>query len=393
MPTFLPNPHFQPGYRTEAPSADPIGLHRRLPGYTPTPLRPLPTLARRLGLASLLLKDESGRLGLSAYKVLGAIWATVRLLEEGHPELQGWKDLPDLRRRLAALPRLTLVSATDGNHGRGVARVARWLGFEAEIYVPAGTKAPRIEAIASEGARVIEVPGTYEAAVARAAAVTGPEVLLLQDHGWPGYERVPALVAEGYATIFQEIDGQLAATGGAPPDLVLVQIGVGTLASAVVRHYRRSDLESPPQVIGVEPSGAACALRSIEAGRPVLLEAGADASIMAGLNCGAPSSAAWPAMRDGMDGFVAVEDEQARSAMRLLAAEGVVSGESGAAGLAGLLELCEGQSAGTARVRLGLEGRRVLLLSTEGATDPAAWEEIVGRPVPGRTGERSRKPG
>jgi len=390
MATFLPNTHFQASYRVAAGSVDPGGVHRRLPGYTPTPLRRLPTLARRLGLASLHLKDESDRLGLSAYKVLGAIWATVRLLEERHPELLGWDDLTDLRRRLAALPRLTLVSATDGNHGRGVARVARWLGFGAEIYVPAGTKAPRIEAIALEGARVIEVPGTYDATVARAAAVTGPTVLLIQDHGWPGYERVPALVAEGYATIFQEIDSQLAAAGEAGPDLVLVQIGVGTLASAVVRHYRRWGLESPPQLVGVEPVGAACVLRSIEAGRPVLLEAGADASIMAGLNCGAPSSAAWPDLRDGIDGFVAVEDEQARAAMRMLAAEGVVSGESGAAGLAGLLELVEGESAGAAREHLDLEGRRVLLLSTEGATDPAAWEEIVGRPVPARTNDRSR---
>lgn len=386
MPIFLPNPHALLEYRTEPPGSGPAGVHRRLPGYGPTPLIQLPTLARRLGLGGLSLKDESQRLGLPAYKVLGASWATIRLLEERHPELRGWGDIADLRQRLAGLPRLRLVSATDGNHGRGVARVARWLGFEAEIYVPAGTKGPRIAAIASEGARVIEVPGTYDDTVARAARVEGGEVLLVQDHGWPGYERVPALVAEGYATIFQEIDEQLMANREPAPDVVLVQIGVGTLASAVVHHYRRRGLEPRPRLVGVEPVGAACALRSIEAGAPVLLEAGADASIMAGLNCGAPSSAAWPAMRDGMDAFVAVEDEQAREAMRLLAADGVISGESGAAGLAGLLEVCEGTNREAARRLLGLDGARVLLLSTEGATDPAGWESVVGRPLPGSAG-------
>ncbi len=381
MPVFLSNSHVQPDYRTGPPAAAPLGVHRRLPGYAPTPLIPLPALARRFGLRSLHLKDESSRLGLPAYKVLGASWATIRLLEERHPALRGWRDIAELRGRLTGLPRLTLVSATDGNHGRGVARVARWLGFEAEIYVPAGTKAPRIEGIESEGARVIEVPGTYDETVARAARADGADVLLLQDHGWPGYERVPALVAEGYATIFQEIDDQVAALNEAAPEVVLVQIGVGTLASAVVYHYRRTGLEPRPRLVGVEPTGAACALRSIEAGSPVLLQVGADASIMAGLNCGAPSSAAWPAMRDGIDAFVAVEDETARVAMGLLAAEGVISGESGAAGLAGLLELCEGESRSRARDRLDLDGARVLLLSTEGATDPAGWESVVGRPL------------
>jgi diaminopropionate ammonia-lyase len=383
VPEFLPNRHRQPDYRALPPAAAPLEVHRRLPGYTPTPLVPLPVFARRFGLGSLHLKDESRRLGLPAYKVLGASWATIRLLEERHPALGGWRDIADLRQRLAELPRLRLVSATDGNHGRGVARVARWLGFEAEIYVPAGTKGPRIEGIESEGGRVIEVPGTYDETVARAAAVEGPDVLLIQDHGWPGYERVPGLVAEGYATIFAEIDAELAARGEAAPEVVLVQIGVGTLASAVVYHYRRPGLETWPRLVGVEPMGAACALRSIEAGSPVLLEAGADASIMAGLNCGAPSSAAWPAMRDGIDAFVAVEDEQARAAMRLLAGAGVVSGESGAAGLAGLLELCEGESRTAAAHHLRLAGARVLLLSTEGATDPAGWEAAVGRTLPG----------
>jgi diaminopropionate ammonia-lyase len=230
---------------------------------------------------------------------------------------------------------------------------------------------------------VIEVQGTYDDAVARAAAAESGHALLIQDHGWPGYEQIPGWVAEGYETIFVEIDGELVDRNAPPPDLVLVQIGVGTLASAVVRHYRRAGLRHRPALAGVEPTGAACALLSIEAGHPVMIHAGADASIMAGLNCGTPSSAAWPLLRDGMDVFVAVEDDQARAAMRLLADIGIVAGESGAAGLAGLMELLEGPDAVEARSRLQLTDQsRVLLILTEGATDPANWERVTGRSLP-----------
>jgi diaminopropionate ammonia-lyase len=307
-----------------------------------------------------------------------------RALEErlgGHSG--SWATIEELRERLTTLPALRLVTATDGNHGRGVARVARWLGLPAEIYVPAGTAAARIGGIRGEGATVIEVEGTYDDTVARAAAAGGDGVLLIQDHGWPGYEEIPGWVAEGYETIFAEIEEELERSVQPPYDAVLVQIGVGTLASAVVRHYRREGLRERPVLIGVEPVGAACVLHSVEAGEPVMLSVGADASIMAGLNCGTPSSAAWPSMLHGINGFVAVDDEQARIAMRLLAAEGIISGESGAAGLAGLLELTEGNDAARTREALVLgAGARVLLLSTEGITDPVAYTSIVGRLPP-----------
>lgn len=381
MPALLINVHRRPDFSVPAPSPAPLGLHRRLPGYAPTPLRSLPALARRLGLAAVDLKDESSRLGLPAYKVLGAAWAvyraiTVRLGQSPGP----WTTVDELRQRLTTLSALRLVTATDGNHGRGVARVARWLGMAGEIYVPVGTAAARINAIRSEGATVVEVDGTYDETVARAAALEGEDVLLIQDHGWPGYEEIPAWVAEGYETIFAEIEDELVLRRQPPYDLVLVQIGVGTLASAVVRHYRREELAARPALVGVEPVGAACVLRSVQAGAPVMLSVGADASIMAGLNCGTPSSAAWPSLLHGIDAYVAVEDEQARTAMRWLAAEGIASGESGAAGLAGLLELLEGSDAGRARSALKLDAAsRVLLLSTEGVTDPVAYAAIVKR--------------
>jgi len=380
MGRLLLNPWRAPGYRVQPPSDLPLTVHRRLPEYRPSPLRTLPAVAERLGLAALHLKDESGRLGLPAYKVLGAAWATWRVLERRFGwGLDSWASVADLRASLAGLPSLRLVSATDGNHGRGVARMARWLGLAAEIFVPEGTAAARIAAIAGEGARVVGGQGTYDAAVEQAAAVRGEDVLLLQDHGWPGYEEIPGWVAEGYETIFLEADRQLVEAGSPPPDLVLVQIGVGTLASAAVRHFRRDGLDPRPVLVGVEPTGAACALVSIEAGRPVMIEAGAHSSIMAGLNCGTPSSAAWPDLRAGIDAYLAVEDDQARTAMRELAAAGIVAGESGAAGLAGLLELM-GPAHAAARAALGITSRtRVLLLSTEGATDPLGYAVVVGR--------------
>jgi diaminopropionate ammonia-lyase len=338
-------------------------------------------LARIAGVGTVSLKDESNRFGLPAYKILGASWATLQILERMlGSALEPWTNVDQLRERLAPLGRLKLITMTDGNHGRGVARVARWLGYGAEIFVPRGTALARIEGIESEGATVTIVEGTYDDAVERAASSVAPGVILVSDHGWPGFEEVPNWVAEGYETIFLEIEREILDQRIESPDLVLVQIGVGTLASAVVAHFRAEGRSTFPTLIGVEPTGAACALHSIEAGKPVMLHAGADASIMAGLNCGTPSTAAWPALEDGIDAYLAIEDERAREAMRLLAASGVVAGESGAASTGGLIELMTGVE--TRRVRKALEvgpEARVLLISTEGATDPESYRRIVGR--------------
>jgi len=381
MPHAILNPQVRQELRTPAPSPKPWGLHQKLPGYQPTPLRQLDDLARIAGVSAVHLKDESNRFGLPAYKILGASWATLRILERMlGAALEPWTTVDQLRERLVPLGRLQLITMTDGNHGRGVARVARWLGYAAEIFVPRGTAQARIEGIESEGAVVTIVEGTYDDAVERAASSVAPGVILVSDHGWPGFEEVPSWVAEGYETIFLEIERQIADQQIAPPDLVLVQIGVGTLASAVVAHFRAEGRATFPTLVGVEPTGAACALHSIEAGKPVMLHAGADASIMAGLNCGTPSTAAWPALEDGIDAYLEIEDERAREAMRLLAASGVVAGESGAASTGGLLELMKGVA--TRRVREALEvglATRVLLISTEGATDPVSYQQIVGR--------------
>jgi diaminopropionate ammonia-lyase len=287
------------------PPSGPPAFHRSLPGYAVTPLVEAPAAAAAVGVRRLLVKDESSRLGLPSFKVLGASWAIHCALRE-----RGREDSP------------ALVCATDGNHGRAVARIAQMLGLEATVLVPAAMVEARRAAIAGEGARVQVVDGTYDDAVEQAAALAGPDRHVIQDTAWPGYETVPAWVIEGYATSGAEIDAQ--------PDVVAVQIGVGSFAAAMVRRFAGA------RIIGVEPVSAACALASAEAG--TLTEVpGPHDSAMAGLNCGRPSSIAWPLLSRGIEAFIAVTDARADEAVALLARDGITAGESGAAGLAGLL--------------------------------------------------------
>lgn len=362
-----------------APPRAPLGLHRRLPGYAATPLQDAPALAAANGVERVWVKDESSRLGLPAFKLLGASWAAYRaVIARLGRDPEPWASLDELCQTLAPLRPLTLATATDGNHGRAVARMAALLGLDADVYVPKGTATARIAAIEGEGARVTVVDGDYDRAVASAAATAGDRCLPIQDVGWPGYEQVPAWVVEGYATIFWEVDDQLAARGEEGPDVVVVPVGVGGLAAAAVRHWHRRGRRRPPCLLGVEPLAAACVLRSLRAGRIVTVPGPHD-SIMAGLNCGTPSLVAWPLLRAGLDAVVAVADERARQAMRDLAEAGVVAGETGAASLAGLAEATGGRQAGELRRVLGLGPHaRVLLLCTEGATDPEAYRRIVG---------------
>ena len=272
---------------------------------------------------------------------------------------------------------LTLATATDGNHGRAVAHVAALFGFAARIYFPAGTAPARIDGIASEGARVEVVDGTYDDAVARAAQDASERCLVISDTSWPGYEEIPRWVMEGYSTIMTEIDDALAQRGEKNPDLIAVQFGVGALAAAVVRHYHQSGRETRTKILSVEPLSAACMLASMEAGEIVTVPGPHD-SIMAGLNCGRPSIVAWPIVSTGIDAFIAIPDERAREAMRAFARIGIVAGETGAAGLAGLIELLTGSESARQRDVLGLDERsRALIIVTEGATDPESYQRVV----------------
>lgn len=364
------------GWDDDDGAASPRAFHRRLPGYAPTPLVDAPALAEALGVGRLWIKDEAWRLGLPAFKMLGASWASYRLLVERLGAEPAWATVDDLAAAVAPLRPLTLVAATDGNHGRAVARTARLLGLDAHILVPEGTAAARIDAIASEGAHVDVVAGTYDDAVAASADLASATALVVSDTSWPGYADVPRWVIDGYETIFDEVDEQLEVAGAPPPDVVVAQMGVGALAAATVGHLRAHRGDDPTVVV-VEPRSAACGLRSAEAGRPVEVP-GPHRSIMAGLNCGTVSELAWPVVAAGTDWFVAVADAAAEAAMRDLATVGVTSGETGAAGLAGLRALVDSGAADLDR------DASVLVLNTEGPTDPEAYARITGIAVEAR---------
>lgn len=337
-------------------------FHRSLPGYAPTPLREAPALASDAGVARVVVKDEADRMGLPAFKILGASWATYRALLE-HLDLPVGTPLDVL-----AGTAVTLTTATDGNHGRAVAFMARRLGIPARIFVPAGTAQARIDAIVGEGATCEVVDGSYEDAV-ETSARTGD--LVVSDTSWPGYETVPGWVVEGYATILDEVAEELDVV----PDVVLVPLGVGALGAAVSQWFRCRGHVT--RLVGVEPDTADCLMASVAAGEMVEVP-GPHPSIMAGLNCGRPSPIAWPWVHGGFDGFLAVDDDTARAGMRALAAEGIVSGETGAAGAGALLAVTTGSGDDAAVDALAVgPDTTVLLLSTEGATDPAAWAEIT----------------
>jgi diaminopropionate ammonia-lyase len=312
---------------------------------------------------------------LPAFKVLGASWAACRAVAD-HLGLPPAPDttLDLLRSALRAHHTLTLVAATDGNHGRAVARIAQWLGIRARILVPHHMAPARIATIAGEGATVQVVEGSYDDAVALAASLASADHLVIADTAWPGYEDVPQWVIDGYATILLEIDDDLANTETPWPDLTFVQVGVGALATAVTRHLRQPAMPPDLRLIGVEPSTAACLFHSIAAGAPVEVP-GPHPSSMAGLNCGIPSPLAWPVLSAGVDAFVTIDDHWVERAMRALASVDIVTGETGAAGLGGLLAVLADP---TARENLGIGPEtRALVINTEGATDPANYARIV----------------
>jgi len=357
----------------------PLLFHQRLPGYAPTPLLEAPQLARRLGVGKLWIKDETKRFDMPSFKILGTSWAVYRaLMSRMGTEAVYWETFADLARFFAPLRPWTLVAATDGNHGRAVAHMAALLGFDAHIFVPRDMTESRITAIKNEGGKVTVVNGTYDEAVRQSANEQDENHLVISDTSWPGYEEIPSWVVEGYDTIFHEVDVELSRQRQSGPDIVIVQMGVGALAAAVVQHYRHANSVTSPKIVGVEPHTAACLLASMKANRLVSLDT-PPRTIMAGLNCETPSLIAWPIVSKGIDLFMSIEDEWACQGMCTLATLGMVAGETGAAGLGGLLALLDDPSMSAARASLGIDySTRILVICTEGATDPVAYERIVG---------------
>jgi diaminopropionate ammonia-lyase len=366
------NPLAQPGPVPMGATRAPLELHRRLPGYAVTAVIDAPGVAAALGVRRVLVKVESNRFGLPAFKMLGASWATYRAVVDRLGSEPEWSTLDALRAAVEPLRPLTLAAATDGNHGRAVAAMARLLGFDARIFVPSDMVAARIAGIESEGATVEIIDGSYDDAVARAAKEAGARCLVISDTSWEGYTEPPKHVIEGYSTIFFEIED----AGVPTPDFVMVPVGVGALAAATCSYYRRPEATRGTTIVSVEPNDADCFLQSCLAGTLTYVPP-PHRSIMVGLNCGNASPIAWPIVSRGIDWMTAVGDARAEEAMRMLAAEGIVAGETGSAALAGAMAV----AASADREDIGFTREAtVLLLCTEGATDPANYERIVGHP-------------
>lgn len=330
----------------------------------PTPLVSLPALARALGLGNVLAKDESRRAELKAFKLLGARYAIEQLLDDQ-----------------TLTPGQTLVCASEGNHGRGVAHTARLVGCQSRIYLAESVAQARADAISGEGATVVRVPGTYDDAVRQATADAAAHGwMVISDTAWPGYERIPRLIMIGYTRLMEEIARSL--PDGVTPDVIFVPGGVGGLLAAVAV-WSAWRWGPATRVVAVEPASAACLQASARAGRPTKVD-GPFKTIMGPLRCGEVSTLAFEAAYPAVAGYIAIDDDWAIRAMRRLARPDdgdprITAGASGAAALGGLLATLEDPVASGFRDSLELGSRStVLLIVSEGNTDPLLWRDVVG---------------
>lgn len=369
-------------------------FHRQLPGYRMSPLKGLSNLAAKIGLGGVWVKDESARLDLQSFKVLGGSYAIYKLLQK-RLGMEGqdlsFADLTGgpLREKLGDI---TLAAATDGNHGRGVAWSAAQMGFKSVIYVHKLTSQGRIQAIENSGARVVVVDGNYDDAVRQVyqdALGNGWEVV--SDTSWEGYEDIPKWVMQGYTTMLSEAQEQLAAQGLSQPTHIFVQAGVGSLAAATIGFYHNLFGDSVRTCV-IEPTQAACLFRSARAedGLPHSVEGDLD-TIMAGLACGEPNPIAWEILKDRADYFAICPDYVAAMGMRVYGVPlkgdpAIISGESGAVTLGALRYIMRHPCAQDLREELGLgSDSHVLLINSEGNTSPDDFRYIVwegGIPVP-----------
>lgn len=349
--------------------------------HKPTPLQSLSGLAGQLGVASIHMKDEGFRLDLGSFKALGGSYAVIRLvLEEASRQFGKPVDIGELDtaavRRIAE--GMTVGCATDGNHGKSVAAGAQLVGAKAAIFVHSGVSDERVAAIAQYGAEMIRIEGTYDDSVAAAERICKENGwIVVSDTSWPGYERIPGLVMQGYTAMLRE------AVAGLPqaPTHVFMQAGVGGLAAAVAGYFDIVFGNARPRFVVVEPDRAACLFASARAGRLVKVDHD-ERTIMAMLECYEPSLVAWRILARKADAFMTVSEEEAAETMRSLARPvagdpAIVAGESGGAGLAGFLNAMKDSEK---RDALGLDANsRIFVINTEGATDQARYEEIVGR--------------
>ena len=358
-----------------------LRFHRSLPMYRKTPLVSLRSAARACGVREILLKDESSRFGLKAFKGLGGSYAVFRVLcgKLGlDPGKAVFGDLLTEERRKAC-GEIVFCTATDGNHGRGVAWAARLFGCRAYVWLPAGSSEARRKAIEDAGAARAEITDlNYDRTVAFAGRMAEENGwILIQDTAWAGYETIPRRIIEGYLTMGAEAAEQLE---GRVPIHVFLQAGVGAMAGGLLGYLADRFAEREPVFTIVEPSAAACLYRSAGAGDGAPRSIPGDpVTIMAGLNCGTPCSITWPVIRDRARFYCACGDVISERAMRALAhlpeGEAAVSGECGAVTFGAFWEIARDEAA---RRALGIDRDSVILLfSTEGDTDPEGYARIV----------------
>ena len=362
-------------------------FHQSFDEYSVTPLVELKNLAKELGVKNILVKDESYRFGLNAFKVLGGSYAIAREIGS-RLGLKG-EELT-LARLLAPavkeqLGQLTFVTATDGNHGRGVAWTAQRLGHKAVVFMPKGTAAERLENIRKLGAEASITDCNYDDSVRLARQYAAEhDGIVVQDTSWEGYDDVPLHIMQGYTTMGAEMVDQLAACGGQRPTHVFLQAGVGAMAGAMAGFIADYYKEARPIITIVEPNEADCLYRTALAndGKLHIVDGALD-SIMAGLCCGEPCSIGWQQLAAYADNFVAMPDKAAALGMRVLgnpvgSDAAVVSGESGAAGLGLAVAALRERELAQLKASLQLDAESVILcISTEGATDVANYRRIM----------------
>ena len=363
-------------------------FHRSFPQYSITPLAKLDGMAKNLGLGGVYVKDESYRFGLNAFKVLGGSFAMGRYIAQ-----QMGRDVGEMTYEYLTSPafreefgQATFFTATDGNHGRGVAWAANKLGQKAVVHMPKGSSQSRFDNIAKEGAQVTIEEVNYDDCV-RIAAAEAAETehgVVVQDTAWEGYEEIPAWIMQGYGTMANEAAEQLRQVGINRPTHVFVQAGVGSLAGAVIGYFTNLFPNDPPTFVVMEARAADCLYQGALAGdgQPRIVE-GDLKTIMAGLACGEPNILSWDILRNHVSAFVSCPDWVSARGMRMLGAPvkgdpRVISGESGAVGMGLLSTIMQDEAYKDLREYLELDqSSQVLMFSTEGDTDPDKYKEIV----------------
>ena len=363
-------------------------FHSTFPQYSVTPLARLDGMAARLGLGGLFVKDESWRFGLNAFKVLGGSFAMARYIagETGKSIAEMTYDYMTGEQLRKDFGQATFFTATDGNHGRGVAWAAKKLGQKAVIHMPRDTVQMRYDNVVREGAVVTIDDLNYDdcVRVAAAEAAATEHGIVLQDTAWEGYVEAPSWIMQGYGTMVLEAAEQLRAMEVNRPSHVLVQAGVGCLAGAVVGFFANLFPTDPPKFVVMEAANAACLYKGAcrKDGNPEIV-GGELKTIMAGLACGEPNIIGWDILRNHADAFLACPDWTAARGMRMLAAPlkgdpAVTSGESGAVGMGVIDALMTDPAYAELKDALGLDRHsNVLMISTEGDTDPEKYRQIV----------------